>query len=198
MSTVIKDGTGGCKAAKVDASNRLHVDAKSHSLQHDISHDKHRAFQVRGSTTPVSGTATVLHIANGSTTYSAVVTYIRVQAVLTGGTAPPDSGNYFDISHGRTYSSGGTAVTPVNVFLGSSTTATALDVTAYDDAPTLAGTAVVLDRWYVESDGAMETFNKDGAVVIAPNQTLEVSYTGDHTGGVVQARVSFLMMLPEE
>jgi len=197
MSTPIKDGTGKGYAAKVDINNRLYVDSRSHTLQHDISHRHQRAFQVRGEATPVSGSATVLHINNGNTTQALVITYLRLQAVgLTGGTAVPDTGNYFDVNFGRTYTSGGSSVTPINAYQGSAKTAT--DVTAYDSAPTVGGTALVLDRWYVSADGAMETFIKGGSVVVGPGQNMDITYTGDHTAGIVQARVSFLMLNEDE
>jgi len=39
----------------------------------------------------------------------------------------------------------------------------------------------------------MNTFNKEGALIIPPNQTMEVSYIGDRTGGTIYTRISFIM-----
>ena len=80
--------------------------------------------------------------------------------------------------------------TPVNVFAGSGNDA---EVTAYQGAPTLAGTATEIDRWYTKAEGDMHAFNKEGAVIIGPNRTMELSYVGDQTNGILYTRLSFIM-----
>jgi hypothetical protein len=191
MSEQISDGSGKGYLAKVDSENRLFTYSKSASIQHVISDGDENAYQVVGSATLSSGTVTVLHITNDDTDKNMIVTYIRHQVIgATGGTAFPNSSNYFTIRLTRTYSSGGSAVVPVNVFSGSGKTA---KVSCYDSGPTLAGTGLEIDRWYTKSDGDMNTFSKEGALIIPPNKTMEVSYIGDMTGGVIYARISFIM-----
>ena len=128
---------------------------------------------------------------NTSSNSNMVITYLRHQVVgATGGTSFPNTSNYFTVGLTRTYASGGSTATPVNVFGGSGNTA---EVTAYQSGPTLSGTAQEIDRWYTKSDGDMNTFNKEGALIIPPNQTMEVSYVGDRTGGTIYARISFII-----
>jgi hypothetical protein len=189
----IRDGAGNGYLAKVDKDQKLTVYSTSASQQHVVSESAQQAYQVIGTVTPLSGTAPILHIKNTSSTKSIVVTYIRHQVLdPSGGTALPNASCYFKVALGRTYSSGGTEVTPVNVFAGSGNTA---DVTAYSGASaiTLAGTASEIDRWYTKAEGDMSSFNKEGALIIPPSQTIECSYVSDHTSGTVYTRVSFLM-----
>ena len=190
MPDMIKDGTGTAFLARVDSDHRLRTYAKSASIQHVVSEHEEGAYQVIGIATLSAGTVVALHIKNISSG-NMVVTYLRHQVVgATGGTSFPNTSNYFTIGLGRTYSSGGSAATPVNVFGGSGNTA---EVTAYQADPTLAGTALEIDRWYTKADGDMNTFNKEGALIIPPNQTMEVSYIGDRTGGTIYTRISFIM-----
>ena len=187
------DGTGSGYLAKVRSDNKLTVYATSASYQHAVSEEDEQAYQVIGTATPVVGTAPVIHIKNTSTTKNMVVTYVRHQVIdVSGGTALPNTSCYFYMSLGRTYTSGGAAATPVNVFAGSGNEA---DVIAYSgsSAITLAGTADIIDLWYTKAEGDMNSFNKEGALIIPPGQTLECSYVSDHTSGLIYSRVSFLM-----
>lgn len=189
MNTIL-DGTGKGYKAKVGKDNRLWIESKSSSIQHQVSIVDGQAYQIIGITTLGSGTVTVLHIKNVSN-LNLVITYLRHQLVgASGGTAFPNSSNYFSVRLGRTYVSGGSAATAVNVNAGSGNEA---DITAYQDNPTLTGTANEIDRWYTKADGDMNTFNKEGSVVIPPSSTFEISYVGDQTGGTIYARVSFIM-----
>jgi hypothetical protein len=191
MGNMILDGTGHGFKARVDGDHRLRTYSKSASIQHVVSEHEQEAYQVIGTATLSSGTVTVLHIKNISSDTNMVVTYLRHQVIeATGGTSFPNASNYFSVRLMRTYSSGGSTATPVNVFGGSGNTA---EVTCYQNGPTLVGTAKEIDRWYTKADGDMNTFNKEGALLIPPNQTMEVSYVGDRTGGTVYARISFIM-----
>lgn len=187
----IVDGTGSGKLAKVGTDNRLWVDANAGSIQHNNSQVLKQAYQVIGTATLGVGEKIILHLKNTSPSKDLIVTYLRHQVVgASGGTAFPNSSNYFHINLGRTYSSGGSTATPVNVNAGSGNDA---DVTVYQGAPTVAGTAKEIDRWYTKSDGDMNTFNKEGALILQPNATMDISYTGDHTSGLIYARISFIM-----
>ena len=59
---------------------------------------------------------------------------------------------------------------------------------------TLAGTAVEVDREYWKTEAELVRFNKEGAMIIGPNDTFEVSFVGDHTAGIGYVRVSFMMV----
>lgn len=191
MSEQILDGTGTGNKAKVGSDFRLHVQSKSESLQHLISQEDEQAYQCIGTATLASGIVVVLHLKNTSSDRNLTITYIRHQILdPSGGTSFPNASNYYKIALGRTYVSGGSTATPVNVFAGSGNTA---EVTAYQGGPTLTGTAAEIDRWYTQNEGSMNVFSKEGAVIIPPNQTIEMAYIGDRTGGTVYARISFLM-----
>jgi len=191
MPDFIKDGTGSGFMAKVDSDNRLRTYAKSASIQHVVSEHDEGAYQIIGIATLSAGTVPVLHIKNVSSDTNMVITYIRHQVIgAAGGTAFPNDSNYFSVRLGRTYSSGGDTATPVNVFSGSGNVA---KITAYQNEPTLSGTADEIDRWYTKSDGDMNTYNKEGALLVPPNKTIEVAYVGDRTSGTIMARISFIM-----
>jgi hypothetical protein len=191
MTDIIEDGTGKGYKAKVDSKNRLRGYVVASSLQHVISEEDENAYQVIGTATLASGTVTVLHITNNDPDRKLTVTYLRHQVVgASGGTAFPNTSNYFSIRLGRTYSSGGSTAIAINVSSGSGNTA---QITAYQGAPTLTGTANEIDRWYTKADGDMNTFNKEGSLIIPPNKTIEISYIGDHSSGTIYARLSFVM-----
>jgi hypothetical protein len=191
MPQTIRDGKGRGNVAAVNSDNKLMVYSQSSSNQHSISEETQQAYQCIGTATLASGTVVALHIKNTSSTKNMVVSYIRHQVIdPSGGTAVPNASNYFKIALGRTYTSGGSEVTPVNVYAGSGNTA---EVTAYDSAPTLAGTASEIDRNYTQSEANMQSFNKEGALIIPPNQTIELSYVGDQTNGTLYTRISFYM-----
>jgi len=133
----------------------------------------------------------VLHINNTSPNMQLVVTYLRHQIVgASGGTAFPNDSNYFTVRVGRDRTSGGSLVVPVNMNVGSGNKA---DVVVYDGNPTIVAGALEIDRWYTKSDGDMNTFNKEGALIIQPHNSMQISYTGDQTSGKIYGRVSFLL-----
>lgn len=189
MSSLIKDGQGRGYLAGVTKNNRLRTDAISNQIQHISSLEKQEAYQVWGTADLSSGTVVPLHLKNSSDTHVLVCTYIRHQVVdPSGGTDFPNVSNYFAICLNRTYASGGSSVTPTNVYVGSGNVSS---VTAYGNNPTLSGTATEIDRWYTKSEGDMYSYNKDGAIIIPPSQTLEFRYVTDHSSGLVWARLSF-------
>ena len=190
MPDTIKDGSSG-NVAKVDSSNRLHTRSRSDSIQHAISDEQQEAYQCIGEADLAAGIVVVKHIKNTSSDKKMVITYIRHQIVIaSGGTVFPNASNYFRIALNRTYVSGGSEATPVNVYVGSGNGA---ELTVYTGNPTLTGTALEIDRWYTKAEGDMSTFRKEGAVIIPPNRTLELSYVGNHSSGLIYCRLSFLM-----
>ena len=189
--TKLQDGTGNNGFAMVNENNQLSVVSESNSVQHEISARDGQAYQVVGSSTLASGTIVPLHVKNTATDKQMVVTYLRHQVIdQAGGTAIPSILSYMRVAFDRTVSSGGSSATPVNMNTGSGNTA---EVTATQANPTLTGTAAEWDRWYTKAEGDMNTWNKEGAVIVAPNGTLELSYVTDHTSGTVFTRMSFLM-----
>jgi len=120
------------------------------------------------------------------------MTYCRHQLLgAIGGTDFPNVNNYFRIALGRQYSSGGTEVDPININTSSGNVP---ELSIYNENPTLSGTAKVIDKWHTKNNGDMNSFNKEGAVVIAPQGSIELSYVGDKTSGRIYSRLSFLMM----
>ena len=196
MGFIIEDGKGSGKKVEVDNNNRLSVKAYSESIQHVMSHQEGQAYQAIGTATLENGITPVLHITNNSADRDLVVTYIRHQIVSnSGGTAFPNVSNYFRLAIGRTYVSGGEEVTPVNINTNSGNEA---DVTAYNSGSVLEGTAIEIDRWYTKEAGDMNVFNKEGSLIIKRTGSLEMSYVGDHTDGIIYARISFIMIHPHD
>jgi hypothetical protein len=191
MPMKIKSGIGNGYEAGVNADKRLMVEAESVTIQHNVSHLKEQAYQCIGVATLTSGTTTALHIRNTSANKIMTITYIRHQIIdQAGGTALPNANNYYRIALGRTYVSDGSAVIPINVYAGSGNSA---EVIAYQGNPTLTGTAEEVDRHYTKAEGDMNTFNKEGSLIIPPTKTIELSYVGDQTSGIIYTRISFLM-----
>lgn len=193
MPDVIKDGAGKNYLAKVNEDQQLLVSAESESVQHHWSNKHRQAYQAIGTTTLANGVVTALHIKNISTTRNLVVTYIRHQIIdQAGGTTFPNASNYFKLAFGRTYNTGGSEIDPVNMYEGSGNIA---EVTVYNDLGTtgLTGTAKEIDRWYTKAEGDMNTFNKEGALILEPQRTLELSYVGDQSSGTLYTRLSFIM-----
>ena len=191
---MIFDGRGSGRRAEVDTSYRLLTRSFSESIQHSTSDEEGQAYQVVGETDLSLGTTVALHITNTSQTHKLVITYCRHQIVEgTGGTAFPNSSNYFRITMGRDYVSGGTLITPKNV---NSRSANNAEVTCYTGNPTLNSEShgATIDKWYTKSYGDMNTFNKEGSLIIGNGGTLELSYVGDRTDGKIYTRLSFLMM----
>ena len=191
MAEEILDGTGKSFRGKVDSSNRLWVDSRSASLQHDVSYTDESAFQVTGVANLASGTVVPLIITNNNQDKDVVITFVRHQVIgSSGGTAFPNASNYFAIRKGTSYSSGGSVATIENINVGSSVVS---GVSCYQGAPTVTGTAADIDRWYTKGDGDMNSFNKEGALIIQPGQTIDLAYIGDQTSGIVYTRLSFIL-----
>lgn len=191
---IIEDGRGSGKKARVDDDNRLAVASRSESIQHYFSHEEEQAYQILNITPFTAGITVAQHIKNISTGRDMVLTYIRHQVLNPDQTLPsqnadPETGEFFRIAFGRTYSSGGTEIMPINVFNGSGNEA---EVRAHNGNPTLSGTAVEIDRWYTQTEADMNTFNKEGSIIIGPGNTIELSYVSLGTG-FLYTRLSFLM-----
>ena len=191
MALQILDGQGRGYTAGVTQEGLLRVQAQTNAIQFHHSREHGSAYQVQGDFASVNNsTHAVLHLKNTSSTKVVVVTYIRCQFLdYAGGTALPNVATYWDFGLNRTVSSGGTAVTPVNM---NATSGNAASVTATDNNPTMGGTFLEFDRYYPSSEADQLTYNKEGTLILGQNDTFEIRITSDHTSGVAQARVSFI------
>ena len=187
----IKNPSNGNQAF-VSSDNQLFVQSENLSLQHYISRYRGQMYQAQFTDSGITNTTNVIgHIKNDSSTLSLVLAYVRLQAVdLSGGTAVPSLSTYFTLNFDETYSSGGSAVTPVNMNRSSGNSA---DVIAYDSDPTLAGTAVEFERLYVTDEG-QPSYRKEGSIILGPNDTMSIKLVTDHTSGTGYCRLSFMMM----
>ena len=186
---IIESGSGNGKIATVDSDNRLSVVAFNLPFQHLVAKDYNKTFQVWGEANLASGTVTPIHVKNNTSDKVLVLTYLRWQVIdPTGGTGLPSAANYMSFGYGPTYSSGGTATSPINMSSGSSVVSGAV---AYEGNPTLSGSLTEADRWYPAAEGEMYYYNKEGAAIILPGATFAMQFTGDHTSGKVMARVSY-------
>ena len=191
MSVSIKSAFTG-DSAKVNSNHQLEVNAVNRSIQHFAAVEKGQAYQIIGTATLASGTTAALHIKNTSTDKNLIVTYVRHQIIdAAGGTAFPNVSNYFRAAFGRTYSSGGSTATAINM---NQSTGNEASITAFDSAPILSGTALEFDRWYTKEEAEMAVFIKEGAPTLGPNKTIELSYVGDHTSGIIYVRLSFIFL----
>ena len=181
---IIESGIGNGKFAAVDEDNRILTASFNIPFTHLIAKDYNRVFTIEGNTTPTPGEVNVLHVKNNSTSNIVVVTRVIMQAVtLSGGTATPNSGNYFQLLNGLGYTSGGLSAPVANTSSGSAVTS---DVNAYDSNPVLSGSGTSLGRHY-PLDSSPYEIRTEGSIIILPQQSFTVGYTGDQTGGFLYA-----------
>lgn len=189
--TIKNPGTG--RQAFVSNDGQLLTQAENLSLQHFISRYRGNAYQAQFIDSGLTAKENIIgHIKNTSSNLSLVVTYIRFQVpVVAGGTALGGNvASYWKFNFNRTYSSGGTLTTPVNMNRSSGNTS---DTLAYQNDPTLSGTAVEFDRLYPNGNG-QDSYNKEGSLILAPNDNMDISFTTDNTSGTAYCRLTFLMM----
>jgi len=189
---IIKSGVGNGYSAKVTDNNQLEVVSESKTLQHWRSINKGLVFQVIGDKATLSAaTIPILHIQNTSAEKRLVITYIRLQQVGCSAAGIDSTTHYFQTGFGRTYSSGGTAVTPVIVNRSSANVA---EATCYDNNPTLAGTFQEIDRYYPSKASDAVVYNKEGSIILGLNDTFECRIVSADTQGDVYARVTMMFI----
>lgn len=194
MGFQISDGTGNGYGAKVNQDNQLYTLSERHTLRHHYSMRHEEVYNIPGRIDNLApGTNTILHIKNDSNTKLMVISCIRVQSVDIAYTLP-SSGSYFSIGYGTTYSSAGSSVTPKNVNSSSGNT---VNATVYED-PTVTGTFSELMRWYVQANGIMYKMDASEGFIIGHNDTFEVRLSTESSGGVGYARVTVVMVNPDE
>lgn len=188
----IEDGKGKGNNVEVNDSNQMSVIAEIHELQHHNSAQHGEVYQATTQMTATSGTNNVLYLENENVEIEFAISYIRLQTIdLAGGTALPSKETYFQLGFDNTYTSGGVGLTPINMNRGS---ANAADVAAYGGGPTLAGDFIEVDRWYVDGDGKMMSYNKHGSIIIPKNKAFIVRLVTDHSSGDINARTTFMFL----
>tara|TARA_R110000787_G_scaffold283148_1_gene395576 strand:+ start:634 stop:1239 length:606 start_codon:yes stop_codon:yes gene_type:complete len=191
--TIKNPGTG--RQAYVSKDGQLLVQSENLSLQHFVSRYTGQAYQVQFTDAGLTAKENVVgHIKNTSPTLSLVATYLRFQVpVVAGGTALNGAVvNNWRGYFGRTYVSGGTTAVPVNMNRSSGNAAS---VTAYQGDPVVSaiGTGEEWDRYY-PTDNGQGSYNKEGALILGPNDTLSLVFNTDNTSGTAYLRLTFLMM----
>jgi len=177
------------KVISASMDGQLSVISESLELQHYVSRVKENTYQVISVDTGITAaTETQMHIKNDDPDKLCVISFIRVQAI-TNTASKPVVGEYWQLGFGRTVSSGGTAATPVNTFVGSGNTAS---VTCTGINPTMAGTFTEIDRWYNESNN-IQVWNKQGSIILGLNDTFEARLVSGGTGEAM-CRVTFMMI----
>jgi hypothetical protein len=183
----IEDGKGRGYFAEVDENHHVLVKAFTASAQSRASQEDGSAYQVLSGAVDIATSAQeILLLKNTSETKNVIITYIRVETI---GAAAATETAFLTVNLGGVYTSGGDAVTPVNVNTGSSSVA---DVVAYS------GTTAIVASGYSEIDRYYEannqiTYNKEGAVVLDTNGVLSINHIGSDTNGAIHARISFYM-----
>ncbi|RLF67100.1 MAG: hypothetical protein DRN30_00715 [Thermoplasmata archaeon] len=180
----IQDGAGKGYEVQVNSENQLKTSTVSESRQHHVSKEHQKAFQVSTNLSVTISKQNLLLITNDSSE-SLVVTYIRLMTVSADAT---NENAYFTLEGGGDYVSGGNSITPINMNIGQSREAVAI---AYDG-----DTAIVVDSNFVEFDrnytaNSMQSYNKDGSLILPRGASLLITHTGSSTDGTVYARASF-------
>lgn len=192
MSGSITDGTGKGFSAAVDSANRLKVDAITTSFQHLVAHTNSNAYQAIGNATPINGTVSILHIENtDSNNLDMMPMRIRMEILdSSGGSILPNADNYFSITFGENYVSGGSTGNSVNTTAGSAKlSSTIINI----NGSTLDGIPKEIERCHPNSDGQVAVWETEGILIIPPGHTLNISYTGDKTSGTLYSSVLFVM-----
>ena len=186
------DGT----VAGVTKGGQLRVIGENHSLPFHISYAQAGVYQFVAEATLTNGTATVWHIKNTDTTRICVLAEMDAQIIdPAGGTAIPSANTYIDIGFNRTYSSGGSALTPVNQ---NRTVGKVASVDLYEGAPTMAGTFLETQKWFPDAEASRYTFEERDGLILGLNDTLEMRVISDNTSGTCLSHCTFMMIDPLE
>lgn len=187
MSNTIKDGKGSSKLAEV-TDNGLKTDSTNNSAQHVISRLEDGAFQVEGEIDIAATEKTVLTLMNNNKNKNVVVTFIRIMSI---GAAAADENAYFNLKLGGERSSGGTLVTPVNMKSNSAVVPTTISYEGSGTDLVITGTVTQIDRNY--SANTMQSYSKDGALILNKNTCMSITHKGSTVAGKAYCRISFYM-----
>src|SRR3972149_8600985 len=180
MGLQIEDGTGSGTLVQV-SDNRLRAFAVNVPLTNHISVEatNQTVFTAIGTATVVSGTTVLLHVINNDPSNLLVMDRVVVQGTNLGGI--PTSGTYFSLGYGRTVTSGGTSITPVNL---NRTAVNVANVTATASNPNMTGTFVESNRWLVQANGtAFELIHSaSDDIILGRANTVEVQLNSNTSG----------------
>jgi hypothetical protein len=188
----LDDGAGNGKKAKVDSDNRLHVRSFDVSQQHGISSQNKEAYQVSATKAIAASEIKVLLLKNTHNTKDLIVSYIQLETI---GAATSNASAFWKIYVGGDYASGGTATVPTNMSVGSANAAQGVFYDATASTIVTSGTPVEIDRTYVAN--ARVSYNKEGALILPKNASIQISWTGSTAAGTMAAQVSFYYDLVE-
>lgn len=185
MSIKLEDGGGNGRFATVNASKQLDVAATTVPIIADASHDGY-AFSIVGRRTLASSNEeNVLFVRNDNTQLDVHIADIRFS--VNSAAAGVEGILYFD----ATYTSGGTAKTPVQLNRGS---ARVSGVKAYDGS----GSALVLGTTSEEefhicrlSGVKSELMKSDDAIILGPGDSLHITAKGTSADTVAVTVVCF-------
>jgi len=189
---LIDDGGGQGFKAKVDSRLNLHTRSFSLSQQHAISSADQEAYQANTSIAIAASEVKLLLLKNTHLTKELVITYIQLETI---GAAASNATAMWKIYVGGDYASGGGAVTPVNMNVGSPNSATGSFYDATGSTIVTSGSPLEIDRTHLANTRI--SFNKEGSVILPRNGVLLISFTGSTAAGSAVARVSFYYDIPE-
>lgn len=177
--TVLKDGTGKGYLVKVDDENFLHVSARTYVLMVHMSASEQLAFSSVGTTQIAAGAEKTILVLINNITSTKIISVKSIIQSIQGETGKPALIKGYVGK--KTYTSGGTAITPTNLYAGSNNV---MDVSVYqDNNPSnlvLGGTDVEFGRIYMEITGTTE-FLFDGALILPPGGSVRIAATGHAT-----------------
>lgn len=202
MGIQIEDGLGSGEMAEV-FDNRLRTFAVQDSLMNHISaesehqtvYDAFGTIVIASGVTGVSG-GVVLFVQNNDPVRFLVVDRIYVQVAQPAAVLPLQS-TYFSVGFGRTYTSGGTTITPVNEnrFTKNVAVVTAVNSTALLG---LTGTFTESMRFYPQGGPVFEIVPQGAdSIILTRGNSIEVDFSSGLLGsGVALAVMRFAQILP--
>lgn len=168
--TVIKDGSGNSFLAGVTSDNRLQTEAIAIEDAAHASQERGLAFQSFGTTTIVDSTEKIVFVLiNNSDTPIAIQRFI---VSIQGQTGKPVTLKGYLGS--KTYTSGGTTKTPVNLNVSSLEVS---NTTFVSDNPTLGGSDTQAIEVYLEATIAT-TVNQEGMIILGKTNSIRITCTG--------------------
>ena len=182
----LDDGKGRGYKSQVDKNLRMHVKAFSVNEAHAVSADELNGYSFLSSKAIAASEIKLLLIKNTHASKVIVINRIELETI---GAAAANASAFWTVYTGGDYASGGTAVTPVNMHVGASPTATGSFYDATASTIVTSGTLSTIHKTYVANDRL--TLDDSGMIVLPRNATLTISHTGSTAAGVAQAHVEF-------
>lgn len=182
--------TGGHESYKaiVNEDGRLNVESLNISEQHHIAVTSQATFQVSSEIDIATSEKTILTLKNTHPTKKVVITFVRVMSI---GAAAANSSAFFRLLLGGAYSSGGTAIDSVNLFVDSPVTATVESYNGNGTDIVMSGTQVEIDKNYEAN--SMQSYGKKGSIIIPTNSSISITHIGSTVAGKAWCRISYYM-----